>query len=282
MTGYREELEQAVATLRGRAPERIDVAVILGSGLGAFADRLAEPVVVPYGDVPHLPVSTVQGHAGRYVFGRWGDLRVGVMAGRVHLYEGLDPARLVLPVRTLLSLGAGVLVVTNASGAVSESVDAGDLVLIKDHINLAGRNPLVGPNDESLGPRFPDMQNAYDADLRALARDAGRAVGITLSEGVYAFMLGPSYETPAEIRMLAAMGGDLVGMSTVPEVIAARHMGVEVLGISCATNRAAGRPGAKLDHEDVQRVARQVSSDFIKLLGAILERLGSRGSEQDR
>jgi purine-nucleoside phosphorylase len=273
MTDTSIDLEQAVAALRTRITEDIDVAVVLGSGLGEFADKLEAPTIVPYGDVPALPVSTVEGHKGRFVFGRRGPLRLGVMQGRVHLYEGIDPARVVLPIRALLKLGARDLIVTNASGAVSERIDAGDLVVITDHLNMTGRNPLVGPNDGTIGKRFPDLQNAYDPELRTLAREAGEAVGLDLHEGVYACMLGPSYETPAEIRMMSVLGADLVGMSTVPEVIAARHMGVRVLGISCATNRAAGRPGAILDHDDVKEVARRVSKDFISLLGAVLDRL---------
>jgi purine-nucleoside phosphorylase len=225
-----------------------------------------------------LPVSTVAGHAGRFVFGGRAGLRVGVMQGRVHLYEGWEPAEVVLGARALIRLGAKVLVVTNASGAVSEAVDAGDLVLLSDHINMTFRSPLTGPNDDELGPRFPDMQNAYDPELRRLARDAAREVGIDhIAEGVYACMPGPAYETPAEIRMMARVGADLVGMSTVPEVIAARHMGARVLGISCATNRAAGRPGAVLDHGDVQDVARKAGESFVKLLGAFLERLAREG-----
>ncbi len=276
MTHHTESLERAVEVLRQKVPQEIDVALILGSGLGAFAESLEDKLEVPYGEIPDLPESTVKGHAGQYVFGRKSGLSVGVMQGRVHMYEGLEPPRVVLPMRALLKLGVETLIVTNASGAVSEAVDAGDLVTITDHINMTGRNPLVGPNDDSLGERFPDLQNAYDKDLRALAQQASEEVGVPLAEGVYACMLGPSYETPAEIRMIGAVGADLVGMSTVPEVIAARHMGVKVLGISCATNRAAGRPGATLDHADVQRVARRVSSNFIKLLGAILAKMADR------
>lgn len=275
MLNFSKDLERAVTALRERVAETIDVALILGSGLGSFAESLEERVVVPYGEVPDLPVSTVAGHKGCYVFGRRGSLRLGVMQGRVHLYEGLEPARVVLPLRALLRLGPKTLVVTNASGAVSETVDAGDLVLITDHLNLTGRNPLVGPNDDELGPRFPDMQNAYDPALRDLTKATAAEIGLELHEGVYACLLGPSYETPAEIRMMAGLGADLVGMSTVPEVIAARHMGVRVLGISCATNRAAGRPGAKLDHADVQEVARRVSNDFVRLLNALFDRLAA-------
>lgn len=279
MTNQKEDLGTIVETLRGRVQGSIDVALVLGSGLGAFAEKLADRTVVPYGDLPGLPVSTVEGHAGQYVFGRRSGLTVGVMQGRVHLYEGWTAEEVVRPVRALLSLGAKTLVVTNASGAVSEAVDAGDLVVICDHINMTGCNPLIGANDPELGPRFPDMQGAYDPELRALTHQAASSVGLSLAEGVYAQMLGPTYETPAEVRMLATLGADLVGMSTVPEVVAARHMGVRVLGISCATNRAAGRPGAVLDHEDVQEVARKVSTDFVTLLEGVLDLLvpGGRG-----
>jgi purine-nucleoside phosphorylase len=267
-----------VASRGARVPGGIDVALVLGSGLGSFADRLEDRVDVPYSEVEDLPTSTVAGHAGRYVFGRRGALRLGVMQGRVHLYEGWTPEEVVRPVRGLLGLGAKVLIVTNAAGAVSEAVDAGDLVVITDHVNMSGRNPLVGPNDSGLGPRFPDLQNAYDSALRALAHRAASAAGLSLAEGVYGMMLGPSYETPAEIRMLSTLGVDLVGMSTVPEVIAARHAGVRVLGISCATNRAAGRPGAILDHKDVQAVAARVSRDFVALLDGVLDGLAEQGT----
>lgn len=268
-----KKMDRAAEALKDRAPFPIDVALVLGSGLGAFAKNIEDDLVVPYGEIPELPVSTVEGHAGQYVFGRIHGLAIGIMEGRVHLYEGWEPADVVRPLRALLRLGAKTLVVTNASGAVSESVDAGDLVLISDHINMTFRNPLTGPNDPGLGPRFPDMQGAYDVSLRDVAREAARDAGVSLKEGVYACMPGPAYETPAEIRMLSLLGADLVGMSTVLEVIAARHMGVSVLGISCATNRAAGRPGAVLDHEDVQKVARQVSTSFVAVITKILEHL---------
>lgn len=269
------ELDRAINALTARAPGSIDVAVVLGSGLGAFADRLGDRLAVPYGEVPGLPVSTVDGHAGRYVFGRRGALSIGVMQGRVHGYEGWTAREVVRPVRALMSLGARTLIVTNASGAVSDAVDAGDLVLISDHLNLSGSSPLTGPNDTCAGPRFPDMTDAYDPELRALAREAAAAVGLRLVEGVYACLPGPAYETPAEVRMLRVLGADIVGMSTVPEVIAARHRGVRVLGISCACNRAAGRPGAVLSHGDVQRVAAAVSGDLIRLIEAILDRIAA-------
>jgi purine-nucleoside phosphorylase len=277
MLGRDTDLDRAIEYLKARAPGSVDVALVLGSGLGGFAERLAARVAVPYGDVPGLPVSTVEGHAGQYVFGTRGALSVGVMQGRVHGYEGWTAREVVRPVRALLSLGPRVLIVTNASGAVSETVDAGDLVLIRDHLNLTSTNPLIGPNDPALGPRFPDLQGAYDEALTALARQAGEAAGVELREGVYACLPGPTYETPAEVRMLAVMGADIVGMSTVPEVIAARHMGVRVLGISCAANRAAGRPGAVLSHDDVQRVAAAVSGDFIRLIEGILDLLPAGG-----
>ena len=274
MTRDDETLQKVTRTLEARAAEPIDVALVLGSGLGGFADTVEHAVAVPYDEVPGLPRSTVPGHAGRFVFGSCSGLRVGVMQGRVHLYEGWEPAEVVLPVRALLGLGAGTLVVTNAAGAVSEAVDAGDLVLLTDHLNMTFRSPLTGPNDPDLGPRFPDMQNAYDPRLRSIARAAAADVGLDgIAEGVYACMPGPSYETPAEVRMLGRLGADLVGMSTVPEVLAARHMGARVLGISCATNRAAGRPGAVLDHADVQAVAARVGDAFVRLLSAFLRRL---------
>ncbi|MCS7315227.1 MAG: purine-nucleoside phosphorylase, partial [Bryobacterales bacterium] len=218
------ELEQALAYVRARCGARPRAGVVLGSGLGGFASRLGRRCDIAYGEIPHWPVATAEGHAGRLVLGKLGDLDVAVLVGRVHLYEGYRPDQVVFGVRVLAKLGIRLLVLTNAAGGINPAFHRGLLVLISDHINLQGANPLVGPNDETLGPRFPDMTEAYPERLRRIARATAAELGIALAEGVYAAMLGPSYETPAEIRFLRTIGADLVGMSTVPEVIAARHM----------------------------------------------------------
>ncbi len=272
-----KDLDEALAYLRGRCELSPHVGVVLGSGLGGFAQRLNTCCEIPYDRIPHWPVSTAEGHAGRLILGRLGDLAVAVMAGRAHLYEGYPPDRVVFGVRVLAKLGIRVLVLTNAAGGINPTVRRGLLVLISDHINLQGSNPLVGPNDESLGPRFPDMSEAYPERLRRLARRTADELGIPLAEGVYAAMLGPSYETPAEIRFLRAIGADLVGMSTVPEAIAARHMGVPVLAISCVTNLAAGLAPGPLSHSEVLEAGRLVRDQLERLLEALLPRLAAEG-----
>jgi purine-nucleoside phosphorylase len=265
---------EAVAALRDRiGARRPRIAVVLGSGLGAFADEVTDRLEVPYKGIPHWPVSTAVGHAGRLVFGNLGDLEIVAMAGRVHLYEGYSPQQVTFGVRVLARLGVSSMVFTNAAGGINLKLGRGGLVLISDHINLQGSNPLVGPNDDSLGPRFPDMSEAYSARYREIARQAGQELGIELSEGVYAAMLGPSYETPAEIRYLRAIGADLVGMSTVPEAIAANHLGVRVLGISCVTNMAAGILPQRIQHEEVLETGAMVRDTLVRLLKAVLPRL---------
>ena len=247
--------------------------MVLGSGLGAFADELESPVRIPYADIPGWPKSTAVGHAGKLVFGELGDLEVVVMAGRSHLYEGYSPAQATFGVRTFGHLGVRTIVFTNAAGGINLSYSQGALVLISDHINLQGLNPLCGPNDDALGPRFPDMSDAYSAALREIARDTAAGLGIHLREGVYAAMLGPSYETPAEIRFLRAIGADLVGMSTVPEVIVANHMGIRCLAISCVTNMAAGILPQKINHEEVLETGVRVRDTLVRLLKALLPKL---------
>jgi purine-nucleoside phosphorylase len=274
-----DRLAACVSTIRmqlGSAPPPT-VGLILGSGLGDFADRLDERVAIDYRDVPYFPVSTVHGHAGKLVLGRIGDLRVVAMQGRAHHYEGNSMAQVTFPPRALVTLGARTLVITNAAGGVNRGYKPGDLVVLRDHLNFM-QSPLLGPNDDRLGARFPDMTNAYDPTLRTLAREAGKDLGLELQEGVYAAGTGPQYETPAEVKMLGILGADLVGMSTVPEVIAARHMGARVLGISCVTNMAAGISGEPLSHDEVTETANRVKQTFIKLLEGILTRL-SAGSE---
>ena len=267
---------EAVSFLKNRVgARRPRIGIVLGSGLGAFADELANRLEVPYGEIPLWPVSTAVGHAGRLVFGNLDDLEIVAMAGRVHLYEGYSPQQVTFGVRLLARLGVASMVFTNAAGGINLKLARGGLVLISDHINLQGSNPLVGPNDDSLGPRFPDMSEAYSAQYRQIARQAGQELGIELSEGVYAAMLGPSYETPAEIRYLRTIGADVVGMSTVPEVIVANHMGMKVLGISCVTNMAAGILPQRIHHEEVLETGAMVRDTLVRLLKTVLPRLGA-------
>ena len=254
------------------------IAVVLGSGLGAFAEELADPSEIPYSAIPGWPCSTAIGHAGKLVFGKLGTLEVVAMAGRVHLYEGYTPAQATFGVRVLGSLGVRSIVFTNAAGGINLALERGSLVLISDHINLQGSNPLAGPNDDALGPRFPDMSEAYSRQLRALAHEVGSELGIRLADGVYAAVLGPSYETPAEIRYLRTIGADLVGMSTVPEAIVANHMGMRVLGVSCVTNMAAGILPQKISHAEVLETGEMVRGTLVEFLKALLPRMESCGA----
>ncbi|HLI83101.1 MAG TPA: purine-nucleoside phosphorylase [Bryobacteraceae bacterium] len=271
-------IRAAVEYIEGRAHLRPAVAVVLGSGLGAFANELANAIAIPYAEIPGWPTSTAVGHAGQLIFGclpamRNAWLPLAVMAGRAHLYEGYSPAQVTFGVRVLGRLGVRSMVFTNAAGGINLSFERGALVLISDHINLQGMNPLVGPNDESFGPRFPDMSEAWCAGYREIAREAAAELGIPLAEGVYAALLGPSYETPAEIRYLRAIGADLVGMSTVPEAIVANHMGMKILGISCVTNMAAGILPQKITHAEVLETGEQARGALVELLKRVLPRL---------
>jgi purine-nucleoside phosphorylase len=270
-------MREAVTVIQARTLLRPKIGLVLGSGLGAFAESLERATHIPYREIPGLPTSTAIGHAGELVIGTLGAngqaVDVAVMSGRFHLYEGYTPQQVVSGIRLFHAMGIRRVVLTNAAGGIDVSYGRGALVLISDHINLQGVNPLTGPNDNSLGPRFPDMTEAYSIPLRALAASTARELGITLREGVYAGLLGPCYETPAEIRFLKTIGADLVGMSTVAEAIAANHMGLEVLGISCVTNLAAGLSGEKLDQDEVLEMGRQVSGTFRKLLNALLPRM---------
>jgi purine-nucleoside phosphorylase len=266
-------VEQTKRFLITRANRHPRIAVVLGTGLGAFAEELEDRLEIPYGDIPHWPQSTAVGHAGKLVFGRLGALEVAVLSGRVHLYEGYTPAQVTFGVRVLARRGVRLMVFTNAAGGINLAFARGALVLISDHINLQGSNPLTGPNDDSLGPRFPDMSEAYSAPLRSIARQVARELDIQLSEGVYAAVPGPSFETPAEIRCLRAIGADLVGMSTVPEVIAANHMGLKVLAISCVTNMAAGILPQKITHQEVLETGEMVRETLVRFLKALLPRL---------
>jgi purine-nucleoside phosphorylase len=265
----RDRLDEAVGFVRSRTVHAPRVGVVLGSGLGAFADTLDEPASIPYAEIPHFPASTVEGHGGALVIGRCGAVPVAVMKGRVHFYEGYPLQDVVFPVRMLARLGVRTLLLTNAAGGINTSFAPGDLMVIEDHVNLLG-NPLVGTNDETLGPRFPDMSEAYDRRLRERAVAACAAVGVRCHRGVYVAMTGPSYETPAEIRMARLLGADAVGMSTVPEVIAARHMGLRVAGLSCITNMAAGVSGSPLDHREVLETGRRVTAALLQVLARLV------------
>jgi len=269
-------LSYALAWVRGKLDATPAVGVVLGSGLSGFAAHLEKPTEIPYGEIPGFPVAKVAGHPGRMVVGELpapeGPVLVAAMLGRVHAYEGWPAEDVAFGARVLCALGVRALVVTNAAGGVNPSFGRGDLVRITDHLNLAGQNPLVGENDEKIGPRFPDLSEAYDARLGALLVEAAAEVGVPLGRGVYACVLGPSYETPAEVRMLRALGADLVGMSTVPEVIAARHMGVPVCGISVVTNPAAGLSDRPLSHREVSEAAERVRERLGALLALFLPR----------
>lgn len=265
-------LDEAARAVRARTDLIPAAGVVLGSGLGAWAETLEGAVAIPYGDIPHMPVSTVQGHAGRLWIGRANGVPVACLQGRVHMYEGHDAERVVFGARLLARLGARAVLLTNAAGGLSPSFAPGDLMLLRDHLNLMFRNPLIGPNEAELGPRFPDMTHTYDPALAAAALAAAQSLGVRLHEGVYAGLLGPSYETPAEIRMLRTLGADAVGMSTVPEAIALRHMRVPVTGISCITNLAAGISPHELSHAEVEEAARQAKPRFVSLVSAWIER----------
>jgi purine-nucleoside phosphorylase len=265
--------DEAKRYIQGHTGVRPAIGLVLGSGLGAFADELSERKDIPYADIPGWPHSTAVGHAGKLIIGRLGALDVAVMAGRAHLYEGYSMQQVTFGVRVLHSIGARSMVFTNAAGGINLTLERGGLVLISDHINLQGANPLVGPNDESLGPRFPDMSDAYTKAYRDVAKRVATELCIPINEGVYAAMSGPSYETPAEIRYLRTIGADVVGMSTVPEVIVANHMGMKVLGISCVTNMAAGILPQKINHEEVLETGAMVRDTLVKLLKALLPRL---------
>ncbi len=252
--------------IESRITVRPRVALVLGSGLGAFADTVGNATVIPYTEIPGWPQPTAAGHAGRLVVGLVEGVPVAALAGRVHLYEGYTAQQVVYGIRALSLLGIEALVLTNAAGGINRDYKPGQLVLISDHINLLSQNPLTGPNDESLGPRFPDMSEAYSKKFRQVAKEAASAMGLDLPEGVYAAVPGPSYETPAEIQYLRAIGADLVGMSTVPETIAANHLKIGVLGISCVTNHAAGVIEQKLDHKEVLEVGERMKGTLIDLL----------------
>jgi purine-nucleoside phosphorylase len=264
------EAERAGAFIRERSPLQPKIAIILGTGLGGFAERLTDAVAIPYAEIPHFPLPTIEGHAGRLVLGTFAGTPLAVMQGRVHAYEGYTPLEVIYPVRVLSRLGVRTMIVTNAAGGIHTDFASGQLVLISDHINFTGTSPLAGPNDPRLGERFFDMSDAYSRRLRALAHRAAASENVTLSEGVYLGLTGPSFETPAEIRAFRALGADLVGMSTVHEVIAARHLGMEVLGFSSVTNMAAGVLDEPINHAEVLEIGRRVQQTLTRVLAALV------------
>jgi purine-nucleoside phosphorylase len=270
---YFDKVKEAADAVKARVRELPGIAVVLGSGLGDFAGGLGDAVSMLYGDLPHWPVSRVVGHDGRLVVGKVKGRTIAALAGRCHAYEGYDWGAVTFAVRVLGLLGVKTLILTNAAGGINTGFAQGALMVIDDHINLMGGNPLAGPNDDRFGVRFPDMTEVYSSRLRGIADHAGRSVNLTLPHGVYAALLGPSYETPAEIRYLRTIGADAVGMSTAPEAIAARHMGIDVLGISCITNMAAGVLPQPLNHAEVMETARRVRGQFIALLEGIIGQL---------
>jgi purine-nucleoside phosphorylase len=269
---------EAADYIRSKTSLQPRLALVLGSGLGAFADGLADRVTLPYSSIPHFPVSSAIGHSGNLVIGRVGEVPVAVMQGRVHYYEGHSMARVVFPIRVFCRLGITGVLLTNAAGGIGSQLQPGCLVVISDHINLQGTNALIGANEDRFGPRFPDMTEAYAKDLRALALAEGKRQGLEIFEGVYAAVPGPSYETPAEIRFLRTIGADVVGMSTVAEVVAARHCGMKVLAISVVTNMAAGILDQPINHEEVLEIGHRIKGEFSKLLKALIPKIASTAS----
>ncbi|EUJ32909.1 purine nucleoside phosphorylase [Listeria floridensis FSL S10-1187] len=268
-----EKVNQAVAKIKESYGGMPKIGLILGSGLGVLADEIKNPIKLSYEDVPHFPVSTVSGHAGQFVFGELEQKEVVAMQGRFHFYEGYSMQDVTFPIRVMKQLGVETLIVTNAAGGVNELFHAGDLMLISDHINFTGNNPLIGKNEDTFGPRFPDMSEAYNLELREMARKIAQDLEIEICEGVYAGFSGPTYETPAEIRMMRTLGADAVGMSTVPEVIVANHAGMRVLGISCITNMAAGILDQPLSHDEVIETTDRVQQTFLTYVRDIIRKI---------
>lgn len=267
-----EQLKETASFIQGKGVSTVEFGLILGSGLGELGDEITNPVVIPYEDIPNFPISTVVGHAGQLVYGELSGKKVLAMQGRFHYYEGNSMQAVTFPVRVMKALGAHSVIVTNAAGGVNTSFQPGDLMLITDQINFTGDNPLMGENDDDLGPRFPDMSAPYDVEYGQIARQAAGDLKISLQQGVYMGFSGPTYETPAEIRMARVMGADAVGMSTVPEVIVARHMSMRVLGITCVTNLAAGMQ-ANLNHAEVVETTERVKADFKSLIKDTLKNI---------
>lgn len=266
-------IQESASYIQNQCEHKPSIAIILGSGLGSLANEIQDATIIPYGDIPHFPVSTVEGHAGQLVIGNLSGKTVIAMQGRFHYYEGYPMQDVTYAIRVMKLLGVDKLIVTNAAGSVDETRSPGDLMLISDHINLSGANPLIGRNLDSFGVRFPDLSNAYSPALRAIAKEVAKEENIDLQEGVYVFLSGPTYETPAEIRMIRQLGGDAVGMSTAPEVIVAVHSGIEVIGISCLTNMAAGILEEPLNHDEVVATSEKVKVKFSTFIKSLLERI---------
>jgi purine-nucleoside phosphorylase len=275
-TGLYERAEHAARIIRSRTTETPRVAIVLGSGLGGFADDFDEPVGIPYEEIPGFGRSTAEGHAGRLVIGKVDQVPLIAMQGRVHFYEGYSLEQVTFPIRAFKLLGIKTLILTNAAGGVNVQLTQGALMVLSDHVNLMGDNPLRGPNDSRFGPRFPDLTSAYSPELQEIAVEEAKALGIEIRRGIYAALAGPSYETPAEIHLLRSLGADAVGMSTVPEVIVARQMNIEVLGISCITNMAAGISDQPINHEEVMATGIRVRETFTQLLRRVVSRVSSR------
>jgi purine-nucleoside phosphorylase len=268
-----ERAQEAARLIRTRTDAEVAVAIVLGSGLGAFAQDLTDATEIPYGEIPGFARSTVEGHAGRLVIGKAGDVTVAAMQGRFHFYEGYSLQEVTFPIRVLKLLGVNTLMLTNAAGALNTELTPGSLMVISDHLNLLGDNPLRGQNDDRFGPRFPDLSSVYSRELQDLVISEANAMGIEVRRGVYAALSGPSYETPAEIHMMRTLGADVVGMSTVPEAIVARHMDMRVVGISCITNLAAGVSDEPIDHSQVMAIGERVREEFTTLLRRVVGRL---------
>lgn len=266
-----QAINEAATFIKGRLESTPTIGLILGSGLGVLADEIENPVVIPYSEVPHFPTSTVQGHAGQLVIGQLSGKTVIAMQGRFHFYEGYSMQQVTFPVRVMKELGIETMFVTNAAGGINTDFKPGDLMIISDHINNMGTNPLIGKNEEQLGPRFPDLSEAYCKNLRALAKKVASDINLSVQEGVYIGNTGPTYETPAEVRYLRTMGGDAVGMSTVPEVIIARHAGIKVLGISCISNMAAGILDQPLTHDEVMETTEMVRENFLTYVKSLVK-----------
>jgi purine-nucleoside phosphorylase len=269
-----EKLEQTAKCIQSVHSSAPKFGIILGSGLGAFVDKIENPKIIPYTDLPHFKKTNVEGHEGRLILGTIENNEVAVLQGRIHAYEGHTMEEVVFPTRVLATLGIENLILTNAAGGINLEFSPGDIILIDDHINLTGKNPLIGPNNSELGPRFPDMTHAYDPKIKDVFLESSRLLGSPMKRGIYAGLLGPTYETPSEIKMLRTLGADMVGMSTVPESIAANHLGIKVGGLSCITNMAAGIKNEKLKHEDIKEQALKVMDHFSSLLKNTIIKLG--------
>ncbi|TCT15019.1 purine-nucleoside phosphorylase [Natranaerovirga pectinivora] len=268
-----KNINEAVGYLKSKLDKQPTIGLILGSGLGDLAEQIENPVMISYKDIPHFPVSTVEGHKGQFVVGELGKNIVIAMQGRFHYYEGYTMEEVVMPIRVMKKLGIKTLIVTNAAGSVNVDFEPGNLMIIEDHINFMSNNPLIGPNYDEFGPRFPDMSSAYDKGLFQVAKECAKDLDLDIKEGIYCGLTGPTYETPAEIRMVRTLGGDAVGMSTVPEVITAVHAGIKVLGISCITNMAAGILDQPLNHDEVVETSQRVKEAFKNLIKHIVDKI---------